>query len=848
MIKAINLKTEYLKNPAVIDIRCPRLFWTVESALKQTAYQIKGSIDGEEKFDTGKVKTNTMNSKFQIPLKSRSRVTWKVRLWDESDICGPWSEDAVFEMGLLSEEDWKAKWIDPEFVHDIEERQPASYLKREFYLGELGNARLYITAHGIYDAYINGRRVGNFILAPGTSQYDKRLQYQCCDVSGLLKKGTNEIVVSVGDGWWRGDTGYAGKRNSFGTDVAILCQLEIDKKVVLISDHNWEASQNGPLGWNDLMQGEHYDAGKENITDWHAVTEKEFGYHNLMCSNSFDVVEKECFQGRFIETPKEELVIDFGQNIAGYVEFGFYAKEGQTITIYHGECLDQNGCFTQENFQVPAHKVMQCVEYTCKDGFNYYKPSKAILGFRYIQIQTDIPVKETDFTAIAVYSDMPQTGTFECGHEGINRLYSNAVWSMKGNFLEIPTDCPTRERSGFTGDAQVFVNTGMYFMDCYPVYRKFLNEVRSVQESNGCVRQIAPAAEGHSFDGSAGWSDAIDLIPWRMYLRYDNEDILEDNYEAIKKWLLFSLERAKNDNPGRVKSEKEKYHRYLLDTGYHWGEWIEPDWNGFVGCDDPGGGYLRDIYEHGAPEVCTAHLSYGCYIAAEIAGLLGKEEDRNFFCEMRRLTGMAYREACIEKGRPKDKRQCDYVHAIMFDMISEEEKQTICDELNEMIIQNGYHLNTGFLSTYELLRVLTDYGHADTAYQLLFQDTCPSWLYQIEYGATTIWESWDGMKKGHEPKDSMNHYSFGTFAGWLMDRAAGITVRGQKIKIQPYPDRRLGYIKASYDSPLGKIDSSWEYRDEIFKLTVTIPANTEADVIMPDGERYKVGQGVHVFT
>lgn len=847
MIRAIDLRTEYLKNPCALDIPFPRLSWKVEGAVRQTAFQVKASADGRVIYDSGKVVSSAMNDKYREPLESRSRISWKIRLWDEEDRCGEWSEEAFFETGLLKAEDWKAQWIDPEPAHDPEERQPGSYLKREFDVGRTGDARLYITAHGVYEAWINGKRAGNFILAPGTSQYDRRLQYQTYDVSPLLKAGRNEMVVSLGDGWWRGDTGYGGERNSFGTDLALLCQLEVDKRPVLLSDGEWLASQNGPLRFNDLMQGECYDARKEIIRDWHPVQEKDYGYHNLVCSNSFDVVEKERFTGKRIDTPDGSLVIDFGQNIAGYVEFGVYAREGQKIVIRHGECLDQNENFTQENFQAPEHRVEQCVEYICKEGWNGYKPEKSIFGFRYIQVISDVEVTEKDFTAIAVYSDMEETAGFECGHPGINQLFSNAMWSMKGNFLEIPTDCPTRERTGFTGDAQVFVDTGMYLMDCYPVYRKFLAELRAVEREGGCISQTAPSAEGHLFDGSAGWSDAIDLIPWRMFLRYGDTDILKENYEKMKGWLEFSLKRAREENPGRKKSGEEKYSDYLLDTGWHWGEWIEPDWNGFITEPDPGGAYLRDIYYHGAPEVCTSHLSYGCYIASVAAELLGKKEDAEYFREMRRLTKLAYRETCMENGHMKQKRQCDYVHGIIFDMLSDKEKQTACDELNELILQNGCHLNTGFLSTYELLRVLTDYGHADTAYSLMLQDTCPGWLYQIKHQATTIWESWDGMKEGREPKDSLNHYSFGTFAGWLIDRAAGIRVRERNIRIQPFPDRRLGYVKANYNSPEGEIRSSWSYEDTIFRLEITVPANAEAEVIMPDGMRSLAGPGTHIF-
>lgn len=846
-MKAIELKTEYLENPIAIDIKSPQLSWIAEGAVRQKAYQMKACVNGKEVYDTGKVESARMYHRYQGVLESRNRVTWKVRLWDERDICGAWSEEAYFEMGLLHENDWKAKWINPECEHRKGDRQPASYLKKEFFAEKIGNARLYITAHGVYDAYINGVKAGEFVLAPGTSQYDVRLQYQVYDVNGLLKQGANEIVISVGDGWWRGDTGFEGIRNCFGTDLAVLCQLEIEKETVLISDDSWIASQNGPLGLNDLMQGEQYDARKEEICDWHPVTEKVFGYKNLVCSNSFDVVEKEHFTGKFIKTPKNELVIDFGQNIAGYVEFNMNAHAGQKVILHHGECLNQNGNFTRENFQAPNHRVEQSVEYICKEGLNHYKPHKAIFGFRYVRVVTDVLVSETDFTAVAVYSDMQQIGRFECGHLGINQLFSNALWSMKGNFLEIPTDCPTRERTGFTGDAQVFVNTGMYLLDCYPVYRKFLSELRAVELEGGCISQTAPATKGHLFDGATGWSDAIALIPWRMYLRYDNPDILKENYKKIKEWLAFSLKRAKKDNPGRKKGKEERYSAYLLDTGWHWGEWIEPDWNGFITTDDPGGAYLRDIYDHGAPEVCTSHLSYGCHIASQIADMLGRQEEAEYFREMRRLTKLAYREVCVENGHMKQKRQCDYVHAIMFDMLSDEEKRIACDELNEMIVQNEYHLNTGFLSTYELLRVLTDYGHEETAWNLMLQKTCPGWLYQLQFGATTVWEDWRGIEEGKAPKDSMNHYSFGTYAGWLMDRAAGIRINRDKIQIHPYPDKRIGYVKASYHSPQGEIVSSWEFTDTLFRMKVQIPSNTKAEVTIPDGRCHHVGPGEYTF-
>ena len=346
---------------------------------------------------------------------------------------------------------WAAKWIDPELPHDKDARQPTSVLRRRFTVNKTENAVLYITCHGLYEAVLNGQRVGDFVLAPGTGDYHKCLCVQAYDVSDLLQAGENELLVTLGDGWYRGSVGIDGLRDFYGEDLALLCQLEIDGEAVLCSDARWEASQSGPTRENDLQQGEAYDARREGIGSWHGVTVRDFGYENLCGEDFVPITEHERFDGKIIKMPNGETVIDFGQNLAGYTELRVTAKAGQKLTLWHGETLDENGNFTQKNFD-PGDRnkngIPQKLEYICKDGENVWKPRFTIFGFRYARVETEINLTGARFTAIAVYSDMAQTGFFSCGNADVNRLFENSLWSMRSNFCDIPTDCPTRERAG----------------------------------------------------------------------------------------------------------------------------------------------------------------------------------------------------------------------------------------------------------------------------------------------------------------------------------------------------------------------------------------------------------------
>ena len=734
---------------------------------------------------------------------------------------------------------WRAKWIDPELPHVPEQRQPASVLRKTFAVGDAENARLFITCHGLYTACLNGKRVGDFVLAPGTGDYHKRLTVQCYDVSGLLRPGENELAVTLGDGWYRGSVGIDGLRNYYGTDLALLCQLEADGQILLCSDESWQASQHGPIRENDLQQGEQYDARMETVTDWHGVTLRDFEYENLAPSESVPIVEQERFEGKIITTPNGETVIDFGQNLAGYTEIHLTARSGQKITLWHGETLDENGNFTQSNFD-PGDRnknggIPQKMAYICKDGLNVYKPSFCIFGFRYAKIETDADLSGAQFTSIAVYSRMAQTGFFACGSADVNRLFQNSLWSMRSNFVDIPTDCPTRERAGWTGDAGVFAPTAVYLMDCYPVLRKWLSECRLAQREDGLVQNIAPVNNSGSMisnmlQGSAGWGDACVTVPWALYQAYGDKTILEENYGMMVRWLDFCRNRAKETRPQNLDNP---WKEYLVDQGFHFGEWCQP------GVDNQLA--MRQTMMNGAPEVATAYFFRSASLLSRIAGVLGKTADAEKYADMAENAKKAYRFTCTKAGKITSDRECEYVRPIAFGLLTDEEAQTAADDLNELVKKNGYHLNTGFLSTPDLCRVLADHGHADTAYRLLFQEDCPGWLYAVKKGATTIWETWDGVRPDGTVHDSLNHYSYGAISGWLFSGVCGIRLKAGKLKIQPCPHASMGYANAAWDSPVGRIESAWAYEGNQLRFHFSVPIS--AEIRLPNGKILNVEKG-----
>jgi len=501
---------------------------------------------------------------------------WTLTLYDEKDTAGETAEG--FFGTVPGRKQWQGKWIDPEpgrpeppvypetGLHNLKKmltrkddpipRYPAAYLKKTFTvsggLSACEDAFLYMTAHGVYTVYVNGKELSDWVLAPGFTQYDALLNVQAWPISGLLKEGENEILILLMDGWYRGSIDNERCVNSYGSDIALLGQLRIGSEIVLTTDETWIATSDGPLGYNDMQLGEQYDAGRTlEKAAWHKVAVKDFGYSTLLGSDCPPVKEHERLSAKLLHTPNGDTVLDFGQNIAGYVEMEFDAEGGETILLTHGETLDRDGNFTQENILVPTKPKdgYQKVRYTAAPGHNRYKPHSCFFGFRYVRVETDMEIKADQFTAVAVYSDMPVTGNFRCGNEKVNRLFSNALWSMKGNFISVMTDCPTRERSGYMGDAQVFCETGMYLMDCMPVYDHWLKSADKVFEPEEGMRMFAPNThDAGTMDSSHGWCDAVVIIPWLLWKRTGDTAYITENYRAAKNWVDFALKRAASGN------------------------------------------------------------------------------------------------------------------------------------------------------------------------------------------------------------------------------------------------------------------------------------------------------------
>lgn len=863
---AVNLKAEHMLNPIGLDADSIFLSWQCTEGQYQTAFQILAQCGGKTVWDSGKIKSDAMHCLYGEALASRQKVVWQVRLWDDKDAPGAWSDTACFEMGITEAAEWKAAWIFPadEPMNNTENaidrraiqawqekkckgtyppHKPASYYKTVFTAQKNVPARLYITAHGVYEAFINGKRVGDYLLAPGPAVYDRYQPCQTYDITDFLDEGENEIVCLVGDGWYRSCSGVNGDRNLYGDKTALLLQIMQENQILCRTDSSWQVSTDGPLQQNDMQQGEVVDARRNAPRRWAPVQTQPADASLLCGDNSVPIVENEHFPGTIIKTPDGSTVVDFGQNLAGGIEFWANAHTGQRIFLMCGEALDAQGNFTQENFQNRRrHKeggTHQMVEYICRDGENHYKTKFCIFGFRYALLKTDVPIEALRIESFAVYSRMEQAGHFTCGAAEINQLVQNCLWSQKSNFCGIPTDCPTRERAGWTGDAGVFADAGLYLMECVPIFRKWLQDCRFLQSAGGKIANIAPVINRPGFmterlSGSVAWGDACILVPWALYNHTGDARILAENYAMMQRWYSYLEKRAKKMTVSKW-LEHNPYKNCLIQSGIDYGEWCEPGVNNYKEMMNP------------KKSVSTAYLAYSGKILSEIAGILGHAADRDHFAETSRNAAKAYVYAYTDKGTITGSRQCEYVRALQFDLLPVEKQQAAAQALARQVADNGWHLNTGFLSTPYLCSVLMRYGYTDTAEKLLLQDSYPSWLYEVKKGATTIWENWDGVDAQGNVKASLNHYSYGAVAGSLFE-AAGIRITSQGVEIKPYILKALRFARCSYMSCFGIVKSGWQLIGEnAAELEISIPPNCKAQLHLPE-KTIAVEPGVHRYT
>lgn len=843
-MKAIRLRTEYLTDPIGIDIKNPRLMWNCEGGMRQTAYQIV-----TEQWDSGKVASDSMHTEYPKELQSRERVNWRIRLWDEEDQPGEWSE-AFFEMALLDSSDWKAEWISGNYEVDKKKRYPIDCFRKTFRPEkQIESARLYITACGLYEANLNGNRVGNFVLAPGHTDYRKRIQLQTYDVTSLLKNDENELTVQLADGWYRGSCGAWGLTNQYGTETKLIAQLEItyeDKtRDTIISDDGWEWSNDGEIRFADNKDGEIIEAWR--LPTYIGKAKKTACSVIPTSSNNVPVSEHETLKPTLITTPSGKTVLDFGQNIAGYLSFILKGKQGQRIFLRFGEMLDKNGEFTQDNIQCVSKKKrtpLQQIEYFCRDGRNDYKTRFAIFGFQYVLIETDVEWKPEDFTAIAVYSDMETTLSFSSSNDLLNRFVSATLWSTKNNSADVPTDCPTRERHGWTGDSQIFCMTAGYLMNYMPFARKHIRDLTDWQRKDGAFPQIAPHGGVdfymNTMDGSVGWADAGVLIPYRYAKLFGDMRFVKDNYEAMKRYAKFMMKRCgKKDllaKPLKLKGEAKKY---AVNAGQSYGEWAEPE-------DVHPNHWTEMVRPH--PEVSTAYTSYIMHIMAKIADTLNYPEDAKLYRRYEEGCRKAYQELVETEEYSLDTdRQARLVRPLYLDLLNEKQKEFAEKRLIEALEHYNWRLGTGFLSTPFILKVLEGID-TEAAYRLLENEEIPGWLSMPKAGATTIWEAWEGPNTTSGGIASLDHYSKGAMVEWLVADMCGINIEKENhFLLKPVPGGHITHAQASYDSIYGTIRSEWNKDEDTIRYVFEVPCNTTAVIRLPKEEEFTVCSGRYEY-
>lgn len=697
------------------------------------------------------------------------------------------------------------------------------YLKNFRCAAKAEKAILKITALGVYEAKLNGERVGDFILAPGWTSYLNRLQVQSYDVTNLLKT-ENSLEVTVGQGW----RAIANKRDGSDflgyRDTALIAELTIvyadGTAESIVTDSSWTARES-KLRYTNIYDGDIYDATFKAGSARHCIC-VDLKKDMLIPQEGEKIVEHERMPAlQIIKTPAGETVIDFGQNMTGYVEFRIKGTPSAQATISHGETLDCDGNFYNANYRSADARI----KFVCDGEEQTYKSALTFFGFRYIRLENwPDEVKKENFTAVVVHSDIRRTGYFECSDETVNKLFKNIIWGQKSNFLDVPTDCPQRdERLGWTGDAQVFVRTASLNFDVERFFKKWLRDLAADQGRDGCVPHVVP----NIFDdmgGSSAWSDAAVICPWEIYRTYGDKAVLEEQFDSMKAWIDWMRERSENGK---------------RSGGSHFGDWL--------GLDSPEGSY-----KGATPEelIATAYYKYSTELFIKAAHALGRDvaEYENIPAE----AAKAFRREYMENGRVKNATQTACVLALYFD-ITDDRAATV-GQLNELIERAG-HLETGFVGTPYLLHALSDNGYAETAYDLLLRREYPSWLYPISKGATTVWEHWDGIKPDgtmwSTDMNSFNHYAYGAVADWMYGAAAGINSDPDRpgfehIIFRPVTDRQLDFVKASIDTRRGTVASEWRRENGRIKYIFTVPEGCGASVII-GGEKHEVGAGTHEF-
>lgn len=858
-VKVAQLRCEYLVNPLGIDERNPRLSWVIESdrrGVRQSAWRVcaassarrlaEGNID---LWDSGRVEEDrTVQIEYEgVPLTSRMACWWQVQVWDEQG-ASVVSEPAFWTMGLLEPDDWKAHWIaaDPEYLHaehavtpTLTEPGTPPWLRKTFQVhGSVRRAALYISARGLFEMHLNGLRVGEDIFAPEWTDYDKRIQYRTYDVSSLIRTGDNALGAILGDGWYSGYVGWQETRGRYGLENSLLVQLEIElsdgTRQVIVSDDSWRSAA-GPILYSDFMMGEMYDARCE-LTGWACPDYDDDGWlpvrvmeaprATLTAQRSEPVRIVEMIDPISVhEVSPGCYIYDLGQNISGWVRLKVRGPAGTRITLRHGERLNPDGTLYTENLRRAKATDVYIVR---GEGEETWQPRFTFHGFQYLEL-TGLPAVPPagTVTGCVVHSALSPSGRFECSHPGVNRLWLNGLWSQKGNFLSVPTDCPQRdERLGWTGDGQVFSCTAAYNMDTAAFFSKWMTDIADAQTPEGVFPDTAPRLrEDKNFvgldglGGAAGWADAGVIIPWTLWRMYGDRRIIERNFCAMAAWLDY----IEQTNPDGLRCN---------ELGNNYGDWLCIPSDTTFRTQSP----MKTL-------LATAYWADDAAKLARMAKEIGRQKDARRFQTMFEHVRKAFQKEFIaEDGHLRVETQTAYLLGLAFDLFPKELRTSAAEHLVGNIKTLKWHLSTGFIGIRFLNPILTAIGRADVAWRLLLNEDYPSWLYPVRHGATTIWERWNGWTEEdgffNPQMNSFNHYSLGSVGEWLYRCVAGIELDPEisgfkRFVIRPYPGGGLEQAGAEYRSVHGLIRSRWRREGQKLTLEVTIPANTTALVCIP---------------
>jgi alpha-L-rhamnosidase len=852
------LRVNRLSQPTGIVDQHPMLSWQIISTSRnvmQTAYEIEMKQGSEVVWKTGKVKSDiSIGVPYQgNPLESGTLYTWRVRIWDSKGNASAWSNPSgTLLTGLLTNDEWKAKWIEP-LESDVRKATPAPIMRKQFSISKpIVSAVAFITSHGMNESFINGKKISDYHFAPGWTTYNKRLQYYTFDVTPMLHQGDNVFGMMLAEGWmlsplsWNKTYYYSNLTSSVGAFAQIVLTYKDGSKDVIATDGTWKYSTCEVLG-STIYDGETIDANKVqtgwnntgfNDSKWNAVKVANYNNNNLVnCENEPVVTHKLMKPVKVITTPKGEKVIDFGQNLVGHEIFTFKGNKGQKVTILHAEVLDEKGNFYTTNLR----SAKATSNYICSGGTDTFEPRFTFYGFRYIKVEgINGALNPDDFVAAVTYSGIEHNGDFSCSNDSINQLQSNIQWGLRGNFVDIPTDCPQRdERLGWTGDAEVFFRTATFNARVENFFKKWLKDLTASQRSDGRVTDVIPDILTNGNAGRTGWADVATIIPWEHYVAYGDKQVLINQLPSMKAWVNYMTGQSKN---------------YLWTSGWHYGDWLA--YSVPNDCDGNSSVTSKRLIQQ-------CFFAYSADLVAKAAAVLGNKVDAAKYSEISRKAKAAFCDAYLTKtGNLMSDTQTAYVLALNFDMLPDNMRPIAAKRLAELVNQYG-HITTGFLGTPHICHVLTEYGYSDLAYELLLHKDYPGWLYPVIMGATTIWERWNSVMPDHTIPDngmnSLNHYSYGAIGDWLYRDAVGIQETSpafKTIRIMPHLGGGFKKMSASENTPFGEISASWQNNASVVTLDVTIPANTTAEIYVPaksvdkvtmDGKRLKDASAVNGY-